>query len=78
MRYGYPEEFLHDFVNALRLIGYDGVLGIEHEASLMNPQEELNKAVQLLTNHSSFAKNPAKSTGHERKNEKLEPIYSLY
>ena len=48
MGYGHPEEFWRDFVSALRLIGYDGVLSIEHEDSLMSPQEGLNKAVQLL------------------------------
>ncbi|KPK94775.1 xylose isomerase [bacterium SM23_31] len=46
--YGPPEEFWRDFVSTLRLIGYDGVLSIEHEDSLMSSAEGLKKAVQFL------------------------------
>jgi sugar phosphate isomerase/epimerase len=32
----------------LRLVGYDHVVSIEHEDSLMSPEEGLRKAVQFL------------------------------
>ncbi len=37
-----------DIVSALRLVGYDHVLSIEHEDSLMAPEEGLKKAVAFL------------------------------
>ncbi len=46
--YGHSEEFWRDFVSTLSLIGYDGVLSIEHEDSLMSVNEGLNKAVDML------------------------------
>ncbi|MFH0965259.1 MAG: sugar phosphate isomerase/epimerase [Planctomycetota bacterium] len=46
--YGHGEEFWRDFVSTLRLIGYDGVLSIEHEDSLMSQSEGLTKAVAFL------------------------------
>ncbi|MFC1724567.1 sugar phosphate isomerase/epimerase family protein [candidate division KSB1 bacterium] len=46
--YGHSEDFWRDFVSTLRLIGYDGVLSIEHEDSLMSSDEGLKKAVQFL------------------------------
>ena len=46
--YGHGEGFWRDFVSTLRLIGYDGVLSIEHEDSLMSIGEGLRKAVALL------------------------------
>ncbi len=48
--YGHGCEFWNDFVSNLRLIGYDGVLSIEHEDSLMSVDEGLQKAVDLLKN----------------------------
>ncbi len=46
--YGHGEEFWRDFVSNLRLIGYDGVLSIEHEDSLMSTDEGLKKAISFL------------------------------
>lgn len=48
--YGHGEEFWTNFVSTLRLVGYDGVLSMEHEDSLMTPNEGLKKAVSFL-NH---------------------------
>lgn len=46
--YGHGEEFWRDFVDNLRLVGYDRVLSIEHEDSLMSIDEGLEKAVHFL------------------------------
>ena len=46
--YGHGEDFWRDFVSTLRLIGYDGVLSIEHEDSLMSSNEGFAKAVAFL------------------------------
>ena len=46
--YGNPRRFWCDFVSTLRLIGYDGVLSMEHEDSLMTPKEGLEKGVLFL------------------------------
>mgnify|MGYP000011746095 CR=1 FL=1 len=46
--YGHGAEFWKDFVSALRIAGYDGVLSIEHEDSLMSTEEGLAKAVRFL------------------------------
>jgi len=46
--YGHGYEFWREFVSALRLVGYDHVLCIEHEDSLMSPREGLEKAVSFL------------------------------
>jgi sugar phosphate isomerase/epimerase len=46
--YGHGEEFWRAFVSTLRLIGYDGVLSIEHEDSLMSLDEGFQKAVAFL------------------------------
>ncbi len=46
--YGHSETFWRDFVSTLRLIGYDGVLSIEHEDSLMSSNEGFKKAVSFL------------------------------
>ncbi len=46
--YGHPESFWRDFVSALRMVGYDDVLSIEHEDDLINPDEGLAKGAQLL------------------------------
>ena len=37
-----------DIVSNLKLVGYDDVLSIEHEDSLMSPTEGFEKAVKLL------------------------------
>ena len=46
--YGHGEAFWRDFVDNLRLVGYDRVLSIEHEDSLMSIDEGLTKAVNCL------------------------------
>jgi len=48
--YVHGEDFWRDFVSTLRLIGYDGVLSIEHEDSLMSTNEGFQKAVAFLKN----------------------------
>lgn len=46
--YGHPQDFWKDLVSALRLTGYDGVLSIEHEDSLLSGREGFLKAVAFL------------------------------
>ena len=46
--YGHDYGFWKDFVSNLRLVGYDYVLSIEHEDSLMSSAEGLRKAVECL------------------------------
>jgi len=46
--YGHNYDFWKDFVSALRLVGYDDVLSIEHEDSLMSVNEGFSKAVKFL------------------------------
>ena len=46
--YGHGAEFWTDFVSTLRMVGYDGTLSMEHEDSLMSPDEGLRKGVEFL------------------------------
>ena len=46
--YGHDSDFWTDFISTLRLIGYDHVLSIEHEDSLMCGEEGLTKAIEFL------------------------------
>ena len=46
--YGHGEDWWREFVSTLRMYGYDYVLSVEHEDSLMSPEEGLTKAVQFL------------------------------
>ncbi len=46
--YGHDYEFWKDFVSNLRMVGYDYVLSIEHEDSLMSVNEGFSKAVSFL------------------------------
>ena len=46
--YGHHDEFWKPFVSMLRRKGYDGVISIEHEDSLMSVQEGFEKAVAYL------------------------------
>ena len=46
--YGHGDEFWKPFVSTLRRYGYDGVLSIEHEDSLMSINEGFEKAVAYL------------------------------
>lgn len=45
---GHPRQFWCDFIAALRMTGYDGVLSMEHEDSLMTPREGLEKGIRFL------------------------------
>jgi sugar phosphate isomerase/epimerase len=46
--YGHGDEFWRPFISMLRLYGYDGVISIEHEDSLMSTNEGFEKAVNYL------------------------------
>jgi sugar phosphate isomerase/epimerase len=47
--YGHGAEWWGEFVSTLRMYGYDYVLSIEHEDSLMSPEEGLTKAARFLS-----------------------------
>lgn len=46
--YGQDEKFWRDFLSALRMVGYDGVLSIEHEDGLASVSEGIEKAITVL------------------------------
>lgn len=46
--YGHDMTVWRDIVSNLKLVGYDDVLSIEHEDSLMSPTEGFEKAVKFL------------------------------
>ncbi len=46
--YGHNYDVWKDIVSNLRMIGYDDVLSIEHEDSLMSSEEGLEKAISFL------------------------------
>ena len=46
--YGHGAEWWSDFISTLRMYGYDYVLSIEHEDSLMSPEEGRTKAADFL------------------------------
>ena len=46
--YGHGDDFWRAFCLALRRVGYDGVLSIEHEDMAMSPMEGVRKSVELL------------------------------
>src|SRR5271167_1415990 len=46
--YGHGEEWWREFVSTLRMFGYDYVLSIEHEDSILSPEEGLTKAASFL------------------------------
>jgi sugar phosphate isomerase/epimerase len=46
--YGHGAEWWKEFVSTLRMFGYDDVLSIEHEDSLLSPEEGLSKAAEFL------------------------------
>ncbi len=58
--YGNGLDYWRDIISALRLAGYDKVMSVEHEDSLMTPDEGLCRAVEFLKQ--SIIKNP-KPTG---------------
>jgi sugar phosphate isomerase/epimerase len=47
--YGHGAEWWKEFASTLRMFGYDGVLSIEHEDSLLSAEEGLRKAAQFLS-----------------------------
>ncbi len=46
--YGHGQEVWNDIISTLKLVGYDGVISIEHEDALMSIDEGLTKAVEFL------------------------------
>lgn len=46
--YGHDAMLWKDIVSSLRMVGYDDVLSIEHEDSLMSVNEGLQKAIAFL------------------------------
>src|SRR5580698_4141121 len=46
--YGHGEAWWREFVSTLRMFGYDYVLSIEHEDSLLSPNEGLARAASFL------------------------------
>lgn len=46
--YGHDELYWRQIISALREVGYDGVISIEHEDALMSTTEGLEKAVSFL------------------------------
>jgi sugar phosphate isomerase/epimerase len=46
--YGHGEEWWREFASTLRMYGYDYVLSIEHEDSLLSPGEGLSRAAAFL------------------------------
>jgi sugar phosphate isomerase/epimerase len=46
--YGHGAEWWKEFVSTLRMFGYDNVLSIEHEDSLLSSEEGLSKAALFL------------------------------
>ena len=46
--YGHGAEWWSEFISTLRMFGYDYVLSIEHEDSLLSPEEGLTKAATFL------------------------------
>ena len=46
--HGHGEQWWRSFVSALRMHGYDYVISIEHEDSLLSAEEGLSSAVQFL------------------------------
>ncbi len=46
--FGHDEQFWRAFISNLRLVGYDGIISIEHEDSLMSVKEGFEKGVQFL------------------------------
>ena len=55
--YGHDEQVWKDIMSALRMVGYDGMISIEHEDSLMSVPEGLGKAIDMLKRVMMFEKN---------------------
>jgi sugar phosphate isomerase/epimerase len=56
--YGHGAEWWKEFISTLRMFGYDYVLSIEHEDSLLSPEEGLTKAAGFL-NEITIREQPA-------------------
>lgn len=54
--YGHDAAVWKDIVSNLRMVGYDDVMSIEHEDSLMSANEGLQKAIRLLQEAMVFEK----------------------
>ncbi len=52
--YGHGHQVWKDIVSNLRMVGYDDVLSIEHEDSLMSVNEGLQKAISFLKDVIAF------------------------
>lgn len=52
--YGHDYQTWKDIVSNLRMVGYDDVMSIEHEDSLLSPTEGLEKAVSFLKEVMAF------------------------
>jgi sugar phosphate isomerase/epimerase len=46
--YGHGAEWWSEFISTLRMYGYDYVISVEHEDSLLSPEEGLTKAIRFL------------------------------
>jgi sugar phosphate isomerase/epimerase len=46
--YGHGAEWWSEFISTLRMYGYDYVLSIEHEDSILSPEEGLTRAIRFL------------------------------
>src|SRR5271167_2586708 len=46
--YGHDAGWWREFVSTLRMFGYDYVLSIEHEDTILSPEEGLRKAISFL------------------------------
>ncbi len=46
--YGHGKEVWNNIISALKMVGYDGAISIEHEDGLMAPLEGLKKAIDFL------------------------------
>ena len=46
--YGHDQQVWKDIISTLRVVGYDGVISIDHEDSLMSVNEGLQKAIAFL------------------------------
>ena len=46
--YGHGAEFWSELISTLRMFGYDYIISIEHEDSLLSPEEGLTKAASFL------------------------------
>jgi len=52
--YGHDVKIWKDIISALRMVGYDYVVSIEHEDALMSPDEGLAKAIATLQEAAIF------------------------